>query len=78
MLHAKDDLAFIMACEHGHLKLAEWLWSICPDEEQSAMLHANDDSAFRLACGYGHLGDSKLVMEYLFRTRAISNVTCQR
>ena len=59
MLHEKDDSAFRLACGYGHLETANWLWSICPDEEQSAMLHAKDDGAFRMACQNGHLEIAK-------------------
>ena len=59
MLHAKDNVAFIMACQSGHQKIAAWLWTICPDEEQKAMLHAHDDNAFAWACGKGHIEAAK-------------------
>ena len=34
MLHENDDDAFCSACGNGYQKRGEWLWAICPDEEQ--------------------------------------------
>ena len=48
-----------MACENGHLEVAQWLWTICSDEEQSAMLHAKDNYAFCAACHNGHIEIAK-------------------
>ena len=54
MLHAQDRGAFVLLVRMVIKKVAEWLWKVCPDLEQSTMLHAADDYAFREACGNGH------------------------
>ena len=69
MMHAKDDLAFRVACENGHLAIAEWLWGLCKtDEEQSAMLHAKDNYAFGWACENGQLQLAKWLLSLLHNT----------
>ncbi|MGC6404136.1 MAG: hypothetical protein ACON5A_02695, partial [Candidatus Comchoanobacterales bacterium] len=36
MLHADDDYAFRFACKSGHLKLANWLWSLCETPKEQS------------------------------------------
>ena len=49
-----EMIMLFVACGKGHQKVAEWLWKVCPDQEQSTMLRARDDYAFRVACGKGY------------------------
>jgi len=46
-----NNESFKLACENGHLEVAQWLLSIKPDINISA----DDDCAFRWTCDYGHL-----------------------
>ena len=56
---AIDDSVFRLACGYGHLETANWLWSICSEQEQSTMLHAKDNNVFRWACQKGHIKIAK-------------------
>lgn len=50
-ISANDEMAFRLACSHGHWEVAQWLLTVNPDLN----LSANNNDAFYWACKYGHL-----------------------
>lgn len=49
--------AFEIACERGHLDIAQWLLTLSP-----VNVHARDEVAFRVACEHGHLEIAKWLL----------------
>jgi len=63
-IHARNDGAFIMACQggyceddrrgRGHEAIARWLYDLGKGEDGPVDIHAQNDKAFTHACVYGH------------------------
>lgn len=51
---ASNNAALRCACEEGHLKVAEWIWSL-RNEVQGINITAEGNYALRWACANGHL-----------------------
>lgn len=52
--YANEDYAFTRSCAKGHLRLAQWLYSL-----GNVNIHANNDAAFCWSCGNGYLEVAK-------------------
>jgi len=54
MIHAQNDSAFRESCTHGHLDIAQWLYTL-----GNINVHQQDDHNFHWSCAYGKLNVAK-------------------
>ena len=58
-VHDRNEEAFLLACQHGHLAVAQWLYKLKPDLDISI----EDEWAFCCACENGHLAVAQWLLE---------------
>jgi len=58
-ISADGEYAFIMACHHGHLNIAQWLFQIKP----TINISAYNEDAFRFACSNGYLNVAQWLLQ---------------
>ena len=64
-IHAENNYAFGESCYSGHLKVAKWLWMICPENKHNGSMytHADNEYTFKRSCMYGNLDVVKWLWE---------------
>lgn len=66
-LNSRDDASFVLACENGHLDVAQWLYDLGLESNSKIDIHSRYERAFRDTCRNGHLDVAQWLYDLGFK-----------